>query len=214
MNIQEKFERYKGLLREWNARMNLVAPSTCADIQTRHIDDSAQLAEYIPNGTHVVDLGAGAGFPAVVLGILGFDVIAIESIAKKCAFLNAVKSELALPNLTVINDRVENYIARKTKDAYELARREHSERTSHTNGERSEQTRKTNGEIFTARAFAPLVKIFDLTYGAGLPYLLLKGENVMAEIAEAAKKYKFDTQLIPSKTGPGFIVSINRVKKP
>ena len=185
-NIQ-LFKSYEVLLREWNSRMNLVAPSTLSDIQSRHIKDSAQLAKFLPPGAKIIDLGSGAGFPAVVLAILGFDVTAIESIAKKCAFLNAVKQELDLPNLTVINDRVENFMTRTT---------DYGLRTM----------------VFTARAFAPLVKIFDLTAGAGRPYLLLKGESVESEIKTAREKYDFDYELFPSETGPGFIVKITNVK--
>ena len=185
---QEKFDRYAEMLRDWNTRMNLVAPSTLDVLQTRHIDDSAQLADYLPAGARVIDLGSGAGFPAVVLAILEFDVVAIESIAKKCAFLDAVKKELDLSNLEIINDRVENVIKYLTPDAL----------------------RQT---VFTARAFAPLGKIFDLTVGAGRPYLLLKGENIATEIAVAQEKYKFDYKLIPSKTGPGFIIQIGNVKR-
>jgi len=188
MTAPEKFEKYAAMLRDWNARMNLIAKSQLNEIRTRHIDDSAQLAEYIPTNTKVIDLGSGAGFPAVVLALLGFEVIAIESIAKKCAFLNEVKKELDLSNLTIVNDRVENFIKHL-------------------------KPQTSNLKLFTARAFAPLSKIFDLTSGAGYPYLLLKGENVMSEIHDAEKFYKFEHTLIPSKTGPGFILSIKNVKK-
>ncbi|MDR1206928.1 MAG: 16S rRNA (guanine(527)-N(7))-methyltransferase RsmG [Rickettsiales bacterium] len=183
MNIQEKFKKYEELLRIWNARINLVAASTLENIDLRHIKDSAQLAAYLPVGARIIDLGAGAGFPGAVLAILGFDVICVESIAKKCAFLNELKKELNLPNLEIINDRIENVIGRLTPHALRFT-------------------------IFTARAFAPLIKIFDLTAGAGRPYLLLKGENVGSEINAAQEKYKFDYKLIPSETGPGCIIKI------
>jgi 16S rRNA (guanine527-N7)-methyltransferase len=184
MNIQEKFEKYAELLRIWNTRINLVAPSTLDDIGSRHIKDSAQLAAYLPKSAVMIDLGAGAGFPGVVLAILGFDVTCVESIAKKCAFLNELKIQLNLPNLKIINDRIENFLPN-------VAGR---------------------STVFTARAFAPLVKIFDLTARAGRPYLLLKGENIKSEIEVAQGKYKFDYELIPSVTGPGFIFITKTVK--
>ena len=48
MKREEKFIKYENLLKEWSTKMNLVAPSTLTDIQTRHIQDSAQLAKYLP----------------------------------------------------------------------------------------------------------------------------------------------------------------------
>ena len=90
----------------------LGCPSTLTDIQNRHINDSAQLAEYIPKDVTVIDLGSGAGFPGVVLAVLGWNVICIESITKKTKFLNELKKELDLPNLTIINDRIEKFLSK------------------------------------------------------------------------------------------------------
>jgi len=187
MTCNEKFDLYEKLLREWGGRMNLVAPSTLSDIRARHMDDSLQIAGLIPADSRVIDLGSGAGFPAVPLAIKGMDVFAIESIGKKCAFLNELKQQLDLANLTVINDRIENVIKRKTE-----------------NGKRV---------TVTARAFASLEKILDMTYGIRAEYVLLKGESVAEEIRIAQKKYKFDFELIPSITGPGFVLIIKNVKK-
>ena len=83
MKTKEKFIKYENLLREWSQKMNLVAPSTLTDIQTRHIQDSAQLAKFIPKDMNIIDLGSGAGFPGVVLAIMGWNVVCIESITKK-----------------------------------------------------------------------------------------------------------------------------------
>ncbi|MBQ3785490.1 MAG: class I SAM-dependent methyltransferase [Alphaproteobacteria bacterium] len=77
MKIEEKFIEYEKLLKIWSTKMNLVAPSTLTDIQQRHIQDSAQLAKYIPKDVKIIDLGSGAGFPGVVLAIFGWDVICI-----------------------------------------------------------------------------------------------------------------------------------------
>ena len=96
VQIQEKFDLYSQILRTWQSKMNLVAPSTLNDVQRRHIDDSAQLADYLPKNVTVLDMGSGAGFPSVVLAILGWQVIAIESIRKKTIFLEEVKSKLNL----------------------------------------------------------------------------------------------------------------------
>jgi len=189
MSIEEKYAAYERLLREWNERMNLVAPSTLADMRRRHIDDSAQLAEYIPAGAAAIDLGSGAGFPAVVLAILGRRAIAIESTGKKCRFLETLKKELDLPNLTVINDRIEAALPKLLGAAAEDAKKLRRE-----------------GAVFTARAFAPLKKMLEMTAKYRLPYALLKGETVQDEIALIPGKYGFEAKLYPSRTGAGSIV--------
>ncbi|MBE6460125.1 MAG: hypothetical protein E7009_04050, partial [Alphaproteobacteria bacterium] len=58
MSNKVKFEQYEKLLREWSTRMNLVAPSTLDDIQTRHIADSAQLADVLPRDVDIIDMAA------------------------------------------------------------------------------------------------------------------------------------------------------------
>ncbi len=187
MKTKEKFTKYENLLREWSEKMNLVAPSTLNDIQTRHIMDSAQLANFIPKDVNIIDLGSGAGFPGVILAILGWNVVCIESITKKTNFLNTLKQELDLPNLTIINDRIENYLQKTPV--------------------------KTGNFVFTARAFAPLIKIFDYTLKTKCRLFLLKGREIEKEISTAKTKYKFDYELHKSETGDGFIICINNLKK-
>jgi 16S rRNA (guanine527-N7)-methyltransferase len=85
----DRLEAYAELLRQWAARVNLVGRSTLDDLWRRHFLDSAQLRLLIPEvaGT-LVDLGSGAGFPGLVLAILGVpSVQLIESDGRKCAFL-------------------------------------------------------------------------------------------------------------------------------
>ncbi len=186
MNNKEKFIKYEELLKQWSQKMNLVAPSTLSDIQNRHIMDSAQLADFIPKDVKIIDLGSGAGFPGVVLAILGWNVICIESIGKKAGFLSFLKSELDLPNLTVINDRIENFLLKTPVNSKNF--------------------------IFTARAFAPLTKILDYTYKTKCRLFLLKGREIETEIAMAKHRYKFDYELFPSKTGDGHIIIIKNIK--
>ena len=84
-----RLEAYAALLVLWSARINLVGRETLADPWRRHILDSAQLEPLIPKGARsLVDLGSGAGFPGLVLAILGVPgVELVEADAKKCAFL-------------------------------------------------------------------------------------------------------------------------------
>lgn len=84
-----RLEALVALLDKWQARINLVGRGTLADVWRRHILDSAQLAPLLPAAPRtVVDLGSGAGFPGLVLAILGVPgVHLIESDGRKCAFL-------------------------------------------------------------------------------------------------------------------------------
>lgn len=186
MDNKEKFVKYEKLLKQWSTKMNLVAPSTLSDIEDRHFKDSAQLADFIPKDVNIIDLGSGAGFPGVVLAILGWNVTCIESIQKKAGFLSVLKQELDLPNLTIINDRIERYFAKIPVFSKNF--------------------------VFTARAFAPLIKIFDYTHKTKCRLFLLKGREIEKEIAIAKTKYKFDYELYPSKTGDGYITIIKNLK--
>ena len=186
MKIEEKFIKYEELLKNWATKMNLVAPSTLSDIRQRHIDDSAQLAKYIPKDVNIIDLGSGAGFPGVVLAILGWNVICIESIGKKTRFLTELKKELDLPNLTIVNDRIEHFLSKTPV--------------------------KAGNFVFTARAFAPLVKIFDYTHKTNCRLFLLKGREIESEIATAKASYNFDYKLYKSETGDGYIICVYNLK--
>ena len=186
MNSKEKFTRYAEILRDWSTRMNLVAPSTLNDIENRHFADSAQLADILPRDVNVLDFGSGAGFPGVVLAILGWRVTCIESIGKKVSFLNELKTKLELPNLTIYHGRVETFLPAFL----------------------NKNVKKAGDFVVTARAFAPLVKILDYVRGIKCRLFLLKGREVENEIAAAKEKYKFDYELVPSKTGDGFIIIV------
>jgi 16S rRNA (guanine527-N7)-methyltransferase len=183
MKNNVKFEEYENMLRQWSQRMNLVAPSTLADIKTRHFADSAQLADVLPRDVDIIDLGSGAGFPGVVLAILGWNVTCVESIGKKVAFLSAVKEKLGLENLTVYHGRVEDYV--RCLPA------------------------KSDKFVFTARAFASLTKIMDYVAKTKYRLFLLKGREIESEIAAAKQKYRFEYSLVPSKTGDGFIIIVD-----
>lgn len=83
-----RLETYLALLIRWQASLNLVGRSTLRDPWRRHFWDSAQLYPLIPRGASVVDLGSGAGFPGLVLAILGgLTVHLVEADQRKAAFL-------------------------------------------------------------------------------------------------------------------------------
>ncbi|MDO9062921.1 MAG: class I SAM-dependent methyltransferase, partial [Bradyrhizobium sp.] len=64
---ETRLDRYVDLLLEWQAKTNLVAPSTLPNLWTRHIADSLQLLTIAPSAKAWVDFGSGGGFPGVVL---------------------------------------------------------------------------------------------------------------------------------------------------
>jgi 16S rRNA (guanine527-N7)-methyltransferase len=103
-----RLDAYAGLLREWSARINLIGGNTLGDLWRRHFLDSAQLLAHLPAGTQsLVDLGSGAGFPGLVLAILGVPgVELVEADARKCAFLREAARVAAAP-VIIRNARIE-----------------------------------------------------------------------------------------------------------
>jgi 16S rRNA (guanine527-N7)-methyltransferase len=183
---------YLMLLGEWNEKMNLVGPSALAEFWPRHAYDSAQLLKLKPEALTWADLGAGAGFPGLVLAILlkgtpGAKVHLVESMAKRCRFLGEVALKLCLP-AQIHNTRAEDLGIRV--------------------------------DIVTARACAPLPRLL----GYAEPYLkrgatglFLKGQDVVAELTEATKYWKFEAELSASSSSPdGRILQVkglSRVRK-
>ena len=113
----KKLKDFVGILSEWNSKMNLVSKNSLEDVWNRHILDSLQLIEYLPSNLHhLVDIGSGAGFPGIVSAIVMAEkftdtkITLVESITKKTAYLNDVCQKLALKNVQIINNRVENIV--------------------------------------------------------------------------------------------------------
>lgn len=182
-----KLVTYEGLLRQWQQKINLVAPSTLDQIWHRHFADSAQLLELAPKGAKTwVDLGSGAGFPGLVLAIMrdgrgepGDEVPLrlIESDQRKAAFLREV--------------------ARKCSVAVDIAvqRIEIS----------STQANFVPVNVITARALAPLHRLLGFAsafFQPGTVALLPKGRDVESEIEAAREAWTFDVRLEPSSTDP------------
>jgi 16S rRNA (guanine527-N7)-methyltransferase len=84
-----RLEAYAQLLTRWSARINLIGRDTIPDLWRRHILDSAQLRPFVPERARsVIDLGSGAGFPGLVLAVLGVPgVELVEADSRKSAFL-------------------------------------------------------------------------------------------------------------------------------
>jgi 16S rRNA (guanine527-N7)-methyltransferase len=164
---QETLERlvtYQRLLAEWSERMNLVGPKELELFWSRHVLDSAQLLKFAPEAKSWVDLGSGAGFPALVIAAFvadqpGAEVHLVESIGKKAKFLTAVAQEAGLP-ATVFNVRIEDF--RGGKGRY---------------------------DVVTARALAPLPRLMGYAkpiLDRGAIGLFHKGADLEAELAAAS----------------------------
>ena len=182
-------ERFRILLGEWNERMNLVGPSALEAFWGRHAYDSAQLLALAPEAMTWADLGAGAGFPGLVLAVLlkdrpGAQVHLVESMAKRCRFLQAVIDDLALP-AQVHNARAESL--------------------------------SLSVDIVTARACAPLARLLEFAWPyleKGATGLFLKGQDVDAEMAEATISWDFRAELLPSVSDPsGRILRVKGLRR-
>lgn len=188
-----RLDRYVALLVEWQAKTNLVAPSTLPTLWTRHISDSLQLLSLAPSAKVWVDLGSGGGFPGVVLACAlaetpGAMVHLVERNAKKAAFLREairVTSAAGTVHPVEIGDSVERIGSRV--------------------------------DCVTARALAPLHQLIGYaeTYvRAGAKALFLKGQDVEAELTEATKYWNIQPRLHSSRTGGhGWIVELDRIER-
>jgi 16S rRNA (guanine527-N7)-methyltransferase len=95
---EAKLERYEAIISKANQELSLIAPSTLDQIWIRHFLDSAQLLALVPNGEdRMIDIGSGAGFPGLVLAIMGLpNIHLIEHNMRKAAFLRTVIADLGL----------------------------------------------------------------------------------------------------------------------
>lgn len=185
---RETFDRLlalQALLEKWNPAINLVARSTLAEAWTRHIADSAQLYRLAPAALpHWADLGSGGGFPGLVIAVLAAEqdparrITLVESDQRKSTFLRQAGREMALTNLSVLTDRIENVPALQADviSARALA-----------------ALPALCG--FAARHLAP----------SGLA-LFPKGAQYQDELAAASRDWRYDVTTHPSETDPSAVV--------
>lgn len=188
-----RLEVYAGLLVQWQATINLVAPSTLGDIWHRHFADSAQILPLAPPlPARWLDLGSGAGFPGLVMAIMLAErgacrVSLVESDARKAAFLREVIRQTGIA-VDIVLARIEIP---------------------------STQAKVGHVDVISARALAPLPKLIGLAapfWMAGTTGLFLKGRDVAAEIANAEAAWDFSSTSVPSLTdAEGRIVVIREL---
>lgn len=171
-----RLQAYADLLIKWQARINLVGPSTLPDLWRRHLLDAVQLLPLLGQpGGPVVDLGSGAGIPGLVLAACGVaDVHLIESNQKKAAFLREAARVMGIA-VTVHAARIE---------AVRL---------------------ESPAAVVTARALAPLPALLAHAArfaDARTRCLFLKGQDVDIELTQAGKSWKLDYRLVDSVSDP------------
>ena len=109
-SILSSLDIYIELIKKWQKNINLVSKNSINDLWNRHVLDSAQLYSLLPapkKGLYIYDLGSGAGFPGMVLGIMGRkDIILCESNKRKCEFLKEV-SRITNTNISIVNIRAQ-----------------------------------------------------------------------------------------------------------
>jgi 16S rRNA (guanine527-N7)-methyltransferase len=182
---------YLRLLKKWQATINLVGRRSLEDAWRRHMLDSAQLARYIPPGGDgpapvIVDIGSGAGFPGLVLAIMGAGVVhLVESNRRKCAFLATVARETNT-EVTIQPLRVESL----TPFAADIV------------------TARSLAPLDQLLAFAePLV-------GGEGECLFLKGKKGDEELTEAAKKWNMRVERFASDSdSSGVVLRLRQISR-
>ena len=105
---------YHSLISKWNKVYNLSAIRDPLESIKKHFLDSLSIISFIKDEL-LLDVGSGAGLPGIVIAIMKpkTKVFVIDSVGKKCRFMQTVKTELSLTNLTVINSRVEDFVPKE-----------------------------------------------------------------------------------------------------
>lgn len=123
-NQAEKFINYMKLLLEWNEKMNLTAITDPNEIVQKHFIDSLTVLPYINENTKMIDVGTGAGFPAIPLKIANesTQITLLDSLNKRLNFLNEVITKLQLKEIVTVHGRAEETGKnKKYREQYNIA---------------------------------------------------------------------------------------------
>lgn len=181
------------LLRAEGERRGLIGPREVERLWERHLLNSAALVQYLPESGTVVDVGSGAGLPGIVVAMMrpGLDVVLIEPMERRTAWLTEVVERFGLANVVVRRGRAEEYHG------------------------------AIEADVVTSRAVANLAKLARMSMPlvcAGGRMVVLKGRNAANEIDPARpvlRKFRADEpQLLRGATVDGVepttIVSVRR----
>ena len=182
-----RLEAYAELLTRWSSRVNLVGRNTLADLWRRHFLDSAQLRAFISDQARaVVDIGSGAGFPGLVLAVLGVPgVELIEADGRKCAFLREA-ARIAEAPVMLREARAESLPPRACDIVTARA----------------------------CAPLSALLELAARFIGPETRCLFLKGERVEEEVAEARAGWRMRVSTRPSLADPrGVILCLDEVAR-
>jgi 16S rRNA (guanine527-N7)-methyltransferase len=189
--VRGLLQGYIRLLHKWKSVTNLISDEGLEHVWIRHIADCLQLSPLAPNAKHWLDIGAGAGFPSVVIAcqlaeLPDSQIHAVESDGRRCVFLREVARELRLP-LRIYNRRAETILPAEVSPINAL----------------------------TARAFATFPKTLEIAkpfLDAGAIGLFPLGKTAVNEL-DAIKKDCYSSQSVPNAcSGGGYILVVQRHK--
>ncbi len=161
----EKFLRLTKILLEENEKYNLTAIKEPHKIILNHYADCASLADILPSGAKIADVGCGAGFPTLPVAILRPDVkiLGIDSTAKRINYVNMATSELGLSNVEAVSARAEDIGKSEIRESF---------------------------DIVTARAVAAMRVLSELCLPlvkVGGKLIAMKGKNAEFELSDAKR---------------------------
>lgn len=171
-------EQLVDLILDEMTRQNLIAASTADHIWARHIVDSAQLVPLAPDDAQGwIDLGAGAGFPGIVVALMMPDLhmTLVESRRKRIDFLQHLADSLGIAARVTVA------------------------------GKRLEMLDASPQDVISARAFAPLDRLLPLAHRfshCGTHWLLPKGRSAASELEAVTGSWQGDFRIVPSLTDP------------
>ena len=164
--MYNNFIEYKGLIKEWNEKINLTAITEDEEIIKKHFIDSIKVFKcpYVKEAKNIIDIGTGGGFPGIPMKIVKSDcsMVLLDSLNKRINFLNEVIDKLDLNDIKTIHGRAEDF----------------AQRTEY----------RENFDLAVSRAVANLTVLLELC----LPYVkvggyfvALKGPSIEEEIKDA-----------------------------
>ena len=188
------FELFADELKKWNRKINLTSICKDVDIAVKHIIDSLVFAARVNDGDHVLDIGSGAGIPAIPLKIVNPEVrvVSVDAVGKKILFQRHVARVLGLKDFEALHTRVENI---------------HS-------------THAGRFDVITSRAFSRLEMFVALAaplLKSGGRIIAMKGPHVDNEFGQAGDELRLlgfeissvDTYSLPMNKGERSLVTIN-----
>ena len=175
------FSVYAETLAKWQSKINLISRKTIDNVWRRHFLDCAQLYNLLPSGTkNILDIGSGAGFPGLVLAVMGVkNVTLVEADSKKCLFLSEVVRRTGR-HANIVNCRIEEF----------------------DGGHFDVITARALAPM------DKLLSYINPHFGPRTKGIFLKGEHVDRELTKVKKQWKLEYKTIPSITSDGGSVII------